>query len=88
MCETNSLISQELSSVNRERVKKNAYPYRGGRKGYANIEQSLRDSQGAASDVTIGRPLLWAAARQNKEGRYDNPCVQEDVSRMVSIFNS
>ncbi|XP_028785797.1 uncharacterized protein LOC114741714 [Neltuma alba] len=74
---------QELSSQNKERVKKNEYPYRKGRLGYAGLEQEVTQQEG--SDVTVSRQMLWALARQNKDGQIDNPRVKEVVDRMESL---
>ncbi|KAL6213052.1 hypothetical protein ACLB2K_012500 [Fragaria x ananassa] len=65
------------------RRKENKYPHRLGRKPYAQLQEEL------AATVPAGRKLvrttMWKAARQDKDGNYLAPQVQEKVDEIDKL---
>ncbi|KAL6176747.1 hypothetical protein ACLB2K_053380 [Fragaria x ananassa] len=71
---------QEFRQKQMARRKENKYPHRLGRKPYAQLQEEL------AATVPAGRKLvrttMWKAARQDKDGNYLAPQVQEKVDEI------
>ncbi|KAL6199643.1 hypothetical protein ACLB2K_029426 [Fragaria x ananassa] len=74
---------QELRQKQMARRKENKYPHRLGRKPYAQLQEEL------AATVPAGRKLvrttMWKAARQDKDGNYLAPQVQEKVDEIDKL---
>ncbi|KAL6188835.1 hypothetical protein ACLB2K_040226 [Fragaria x ananassa] len=74
---------QEFRQKQMARRKENKYPHRLGRKPYAQLQEEL------AATVPAGRKLvrttMWKAARQDKDGNYLAPQVQEKVDEIDKL---
>ncbi|KAL6213505.1 hypothetical protein ACLB2K_012952 [Fragaria x ananassa] len=74
---------QEFRQKQMARRKENKYPHRLGRKPYAQLQEEL------AATVPVGRKLvrttMWKAARQDKDGNYLAPQVQEKVDEIDKL---
>ncbi|TYK03264.1 transposase [Cucumis melo var. makuwa] len=74
---------EDKRKLQQERRKKNKYNHRLSRKGYANLQEELKNIPSEESE--LGRASMWKKVRVDKKGQYDNEDVQEVVNRIDEI---
>ncbi|XP_073314019.1 uncharacterized protein [Primulina huaijiensis] len=70
----------ELSDQQKERRKKNIYPHRLARKGYARFAEEIASE--LCDDDDINRAIIWKKGRLNKEGDFDGQELQITVEKI------
>ncbi|XP_073298511.1 uncharacterized protein [Primulina huaijiensis] len=70
----------ELSDQQKERRKKNIYPHRLARKGYARFAEKIASE--LCDDDDINRAITWKKGRVNKEGDFDGQESQVTVEKI------
>ncbi|XP_073294447.1 uncharacterized protein [Primulina huaijiensis] len=70
----------ELSDQQKERRKKNIYPHRLARKGYARFAEEIASELCDDDDINIA--IFWKKGRLNKEGDFDVQELQITVEKI------
>ncbi|XP_073311198.1 uncharacterized protein [Primulina huaijiensis] len=70
----------ELSDQQKERRKKNIYPHRLARKGYARFAEEIASE--LCDDDDINRAIIWKKGRLNKEGDFDGQELRITVEKI------
>ncbi|KAM5580900.1 hypothetical protein ABKV19_010223 [Rosa sericea] len=72
----------EKRAAQQERRKKNLYPHRLSRKGYAGLEEELANEMG---DEDIDRATLWIKGRQSKDGSFKDEETKKKAEKIDAL---
>ncbi|RZC87979.1 hypothetical protein C5167_004157 [Papaver somniferum] len=78
---TNFQVFREILSTKR---KKNIYPHRLSRKGYAGLVEQLKQKEGFSFDE-LDRSILWKKAREDKSGVIPHDATRERVKTIDKL---
>ncbi|KAI3881709.1 hypothetical protein MKW92_031977 [Papaver armeniacum] len=78
----NFQVRREILSTRR---KKNLYPHRLSRKGYADLMEQLKKKKGELSSDGLDRSILWKKAREDKNGNIPHDATKEKVEKIDKL---
>ncbi|XP_042432737.1 uncharacterized protein LOC122019324 [Zingiber officinale] len=70
----------KLSEQQKEKRKKNIYPHRLARKGYARYAEEIANE--LCDDDEINRAIIWKKGRVNKEGKFDGQELKQTIDKI------